>query len=88
VKTSEKPLIAAVAYISRHEWDVACESTNHRFHFWHIYSDQKKLAVLEVAELQQHIPLDEGEGTWQNAKIPFQLFIKNFQLYNDLCGLT
>ena len=83
VKTSEKSITVAVAYITRCEWDVAVESVNHEFHFWHIAGGQRKLAVLNVADLRQHIPLDEGEGMWQNATIPFEVFSDRFKLFSD-----
>jgi len=81
VKTSEKPITVAVAYITRHEWEVAVESINHRFHFWQVDDRRSVLAVLDAADLQKHIPLDEGEGEWQNVAVPFQLFADRFRHY-------
>jgi len=80
VKTSEKPIEAAYAYITRHEWDVAIDSSNYLFHFWHIEGNLKKLAVLDVMEIKPNIPNDEGDGEWQKVTIPFNIYKEKFQL--------
>lgn len=82
VKTSEKPIKIANAYITRHEWDVAIESANHKFYFWQIDGNQKMLATLDTTELQPNIPKDEGEGMWQIVTIPFSKYADRFQLYD------
>ena len=83
VKTSEKSITVAEAYITRREWEVAVEAANHGFYFWHIDGSQRRLAVLCVEDLKQHIPMDEGEGLWQNAAIPFEVLSDRFMLLND-----
>jgi len=83
VKTSEKQMEVADAYITRHEWEVALESANYKFYFWQINGNKKKLATLDVIELQPNIPNDEGEGAWQEVAIPFHIYSDKFQLYND-----
>ena len=83
VKTSKKPIKTANAYITRHEWEVAIESENHKFYFWQFDGNHKKLATLDVIDLQPNIPNDEGAGVWQTATIPFFTYADRFQLYSD-----
>ena len=83
VKTSGKPMEIADAYITRHEWDVAIESTNYLFHFWQINGNEKKLAILEVSEILPNIPSDLGKGAWQNVTIPFHSFADKFKIFNE-----
>ena len=78
VKTSEKPMVSASAFITRHEWDVACDSVQYLFYFWHLSGTQKMLAIVTPEELQGHLPVDKGEGKWQNAEVLFRIFEKNF----------
>jgi len=81
VKTSEKPIETAKAYITRREWDVAINSENYMFYFWLIDGNQKKLAILNVNELRVNIPNDEGEGEWLKATIPFNFYANKFKLH-------
>jgi len=83
VKASERPISIAEAFITRHEWDVAVDSSFHRFHFWQIDGAKSKLAILEVNDLQKHIPIDEGDGAWLQVTIPFRAYIDRFHLPNE-----
>jgi hypothetical protein len=78
VKTSQQPIEAAFFFLSRNEWEHAQDALNHAFHLWVLNGDRPLLAVLEVADVATHLPLDAGTGKWQNAKVPFKSFGGSF----------
>ena len=81
VKTSTQTIENACAIISRHEWDVATMKNNlerYLFYFWAISSGVNSLAILSVDEIRSHIPSDNEAGKWENASIPFSIFIDRF----------
>ena len=55
-------------YLTRNEWETAIERAPHYyFHIW-ILPDQR-LVELTPADIEQHIPPDRGNGSWQIVKI-------------------
>ena len=59
-------------FITRNEWETAVERSPHYFfHVW-ILPDER-LIEITPRELEDHIPQDQGEGAWQNAKIRLHL---------------
>lgn len=61
-------------YVTRNEWSKAVKSKDH--YFFHIWDMQKNPACLHVrtpAEVEPHIPTDNGKGKWSNAEIPVGL---------------
>ena len=55
-------------YLSRNEWERAIERAPHYcFHVW-ILPDQH-LVELTPKDLEAHVPVDQGNGRWQNTKI-------------------
>jgi hypothetical protein len=55
-------------YVTRNEWDV-CQKMGSAYHF-HIWDmNSKTLYERTAAEVQQHIPLDQGAGRWSVAEI-------------------
>ena len=73
VKCSEKPISDAEFFVTRHEWSTALQSTNYLFHVWSIHGGENKLAVIEIAHLQKHLPKDMGLGSWADSRVPFSL---------------
>lgn len=70
---------AGIFHLSRNEWERAAEAENYLFHLWDIQKDDKPgLAVISPAEVQSHIPTDEGAGAWQVVRIPFGPFRNQF----------
>ncbi|WP_449427211.1 DUF3883 domain-containing protein [Rhodanobacter umsongensis] len=61
-------VIPARFFLTRHEWDVAVRlRETYRFHVWHLPS--QRLLELTVDDVSVHVPIDSGEGRWQNAEI-------------------
>ena len=80
VKSSEKPLEAACALLSRREWEVAQLRTNagrYRFYLWSLEGG-RRLAVLTAEELCRHVPRDRADGRWETVRIPFAAFADRF----------
>jgi hypothetical protein len=78
VKTSQQDVEAGSFYVTRHEWDTACDSLCHVFHVWDICRECPRLAVLTVDEVADHVPLDKGAGAWQTSKVPLRAFVERF----------
>ena len=68
---------AGAFHLSRNEWERAQETENHAFHLWDLRKDaQPSLAVISTEMMCRHVPLDQGEGTWENVRVPFGAFGK------------
>jgi hypothetical protein len=78
VKTSEKRIESAKAFITRYEWEVSKTATNHTFHFWLVGSDANSIAILSSDIIKNHIPVDTGFGKWNDVEVPFKIFKDNF----------
>jgi hypothetical protein len=78
VKSSTMGL-AGCFHLSRNEWDRAQETEHHAFHLWAIRSNfEPSLAVITPQEMEGHIPVDRGEGDWEDVEIPFMAFQQRF----------
>ncbi len=54
-------------FVSRNEWKNAVTSTQYIFHVWQFPClTQRQLSVSEVS---MHIPVDQGNGSWESARI-------------------
>lgn len=81
VKTSTQAITDSKAIVTRHEWEVANYANNlnrYFFHFWDLSNRQKKLAILSVDEISNHIPMDCESGKWETASVPFSVFRERF----------
>ena len=74
VKTSDSRPDVAEFYISKNEWNVATVSDNFILHLWSL-RPRPKLIVITPNQLQNHIPIDQGDGNWEKVSIPFTAFI-------------
>lgn len=55
-------------FISRNEWENALAAERqYCFHVWKM--PEAELHELSVSMLQSHIPVDQGDGEWQNVQI-------------------
>ncbi|MEK4284196.1 DUF3883 domain-containing protein [Ureibacillus sp. FSL K6-0165] len=59
-------------YLTRNEWNVAEVSENYLFYLW-VLSESPKLFILDTEEMYNHIPINNGNGSWENLKISFTL---------------
>lgn len=70
---------AGTFYLTRNEWERSLEGANHIFHLWDVSTNQTpSLAVVDPQEMQAHIPIDLGSGSWESVSIPFSPFIPRF----------
>lgn len=79
VKASTDSLESATAYITKNEWDTACNSNYYLFHFW-LLQKQPKLAVISKEQLQKNIPTNSGAGEWERVSVPFSIFAELFEV--------
>ncbi|MBF7155073.1 protein NO VEIN domain-containing protein [Bacillus albus] len=66
-------------YVTRNEWNVAELSQHYYFHLW-ILGKEPELFIIDKMDLVDHIPLNQGCGYWENAKVI--LDIKTLQIIN------
>jgi hypothetical protein len=76
VKTSNSIPETASFYITKNEWDVAITSDHYIFHLWALQPKPKRFPV-EVSDVKEHIPDNQGEGEWETVKIPYNPFLNN-----------
>jgi len=68
---------AGAFHLSRNEWERAQETENHAFHLWDLRKDgQPALAVISAEMMCPNVPSDQGDGTWEDVRIPFGAFGK------------
>lgn len=77
VKTSTLG-VAGAMHVTRNEWERAQNVENHRFHVWSIKANECSLAVLTPEEVQGHIPLNAGLGSWEAVEVPLAAFRDQF----------
>jgi len=56
-------------YVTTNEWATACKRGEaYAFHVWQLGTDPR-LTELTVAEVAQHIPIDQGRGHWDSVRV-------------------
>ncbi|MCH7290194.1 DUF3883 domain-containing protein [Acinetobacter sp. ANC 3926] len=66
-------------YLTRNEWEMSVGSNSHCFHLWNLRVESEPfLAILTLEDLQNHIPVNCGNGAWESVKIPFLSFREKF----------
>lgn len=66
-------------YVTRHEWETALSLLNFCMHLWDVSKARPTLAVLSTCDLEEHLPVDNGVGLWDVAKVPFSAFSGRFE---------
>lgn len=67
------------AMLTRNEWEMAIESDAHVFHLWNLRDPAApKLAIVSNKNILDHLPNDQGMGSWDCTKIPFAAFKDHF----------
>lgn len=64
----------ALLTLTRNEWSVANQSDHYKFYLWLLASDPPELLVVTKSELNEHLPTNNGTGSWETVKIPFKSF--------------
>lgn len=66
VKSCARDIVAI--FLTRNEWETAvARSPNYCFHIWLL--PEKKLLELRPDDIEPHVPINRGNGHWENAKI-------------------
>jgi len=60
--------------VSYNEWRTAEKSEDYRFHLWCLKGEKAELIDVSWQEVQEHIPLNQGGGKWETARIAFSHF--------------
>jgi hypothetical protein len=68
-------------YMSRSEWEQGRAFTKYTLYLWDVSTIIPKIAIVSCESLHKHIPKDMGDGRWETAKIPFQIFDREFREY-------
>lgn len=61
-------------HVTRNEWARAQSARDHVFHLWDASVESPRLAVLPKETLAAHVPIDQGDGSWESVSIPFEAF--------------
>lgn len=78
VKTSTIGMSGSI-YITRREWSQAIDSPAHVFHLWDVKdAGAPRLAVVTTDEVERHISIDSGFGSWSETRVPFSAFRDKF----------
>lgn len=81
VKTTMQSIEVASCSITRHEWDTATRHNNaerYFFYLWCIGTAGNNLAIIDVKDMAEQIPSDMNQGKWENATVPYSVFIGRF----------
>lgn len=74
VKTSNSLPENASLYISRNEWNIATTSDDYLVYLWTL-QPKPQLTIITITQLQNHIPVNQGEGEWQSTEVPFSCLV-------------
>jgi len=67
-------------HVTQNEWERSQEVKNHLFHLWATKPGSvPALAVVTSSEIEEHIPINSGSGSWELVEIPFSAFRTRFQ---------
>ncbi len=78
VKASVQSVESATFHVTRNEWAFAKDADMHRFHVWAQVDKQSILASLTISDLEPHIPVNNGQGSWELVEIPYVAFLQEF----------
>lgn len=70
VKTSSQDHNEPCIFVSANEWDVAVSSDYYLFYIWVISGERNELMIVNPGEMSDHIPNNNGSGSWTNVRIP------------------
>jgi hypothetical protein len=78
VKASVQSVEAATFHITRNEWEYAKNAGKHKFHIWSKVNTRPLFASLSISDLESHIPINKGQGSWELVEIAYIAFSKAF----------
>lgn len=77
VKASEIGMNSAVMHVTANEWRAAQSAMAFKFHLW-LLKDNPRLAVLDINDVEPHIPDNRGDGKWSDVQIKYSTFSGKF----------
>jgi len=80
VKTSRKPWDNATFHLTHHEWEVLNLNQYSVLHLWSLAIESPILSVVPIKHLNNHIPLNRGNGNWEIIECPFATFDQGVDL--------
>ena len=85
VKSSNCDVHNAYLIISKHEWEVANYKNNYYRYYFYLWllGKTNKMAKVTVEEMSKHIPIEMGEGSWENVRIPYYVFSSKFEIVSN-----
>lgn len=86
VKASVQSIVSATFHVTRNEWEYAKDSGMHEFHIWANVDRRPMLAILSINDLEPHIPINKGQGSWEMAEISYTALSSAFFGYNHIMG--
>lgn len=86
VKSSRQDVNSAFMIITKHEWEVANYKNNVNRYFFYLWllGQTSQMAKVSVTEMSAHIPKEEGKGSWEEVRIPFNAFSSRFQSVSSI----
>lgn len=66
----------AYFFLTKNEWVVAEQAENYKFHLWLLSYDPPQLIEAAKEILKPHLPVNQGNGTWETVRIPFNELAK------------
>jgi hypothetical protein len=76
--------LAGSFHLTANEWGRALSFPNHAFHLWDISKPVPRLAVLLREDVEPHVPVNQGTGSWESVEIPFSIFSAKLLPQSDL----
>jgi len=61
----------AYFYLTKNEWKVAEQAENYKFHLWLLNYETPQLIEADKEVVKRHLPENQGSGTWESVRIPF-----------------
>lgn len=75
VKASNQRINFASLYLSRNEFETGKKCSDHYIiHLWEISPTKAQLLVIPFLEITNHIPVDQGFGSWKEVSIKYSSF--------------
>lgn len=74
VKGSTLSIKQAYFTLTRNEWNTAENSLYYCLHLWSLSANPVSVRVVDKDLLRPHLPHNQGDGKWENVRIPFAPF--------------
>lgn len=86
VKASVQSVKSATFHVTRNEWEFARNASMHKFYVWAEVDKNPMFASLSIEDLEPHIPVDKGQGSWELAEISYASFLFAEAKHSSIIG--